>query len=405
MPIGNVPVPPSHIDEEPTISVCINKSWASVLIGQIWDLRYPEAWGGTLDENRRARGEIKNLITMLMGEEGCGEMTNCCVDVAIRIRVNVTTGMIEQSSDNGASWQPQASGFRSIIVEPVPSVTSGVAATKCDAATNVAGQVDVWIDKASDGFDTAVTLIQFGELIILAIAGAVLTILSLGALTPVELAILAALSGAIYAAWGAGKAVFDAYWTTEVRTAILCAAYCHIGDDGSYTEVQFSAFWNEINSELPASPAKMLFVAFLSSVGKEGLNAMAASGISADADCEDCACGEGCAPSVFDTVFLGTIIDTGEDYVTLESVLNPGQYGSYRAAIGSGDANTCCCFYLELLTGTHVTNQAKYVPCGVTPVDEGSYIHMNLNVVVDGNTAGYDLEEPFTVKITFVGCG
>ena len=61
---------------------------------------------------------------------------------------------------------------------------------------------------------------------------------------------------------GAGKAVFDAYWVTDRRDEVFCAAYCHIGDDGSFSEAQFSAFWNEVNQKLPPSPAKMLFMDF-----------------------------------------------------------------------------------------------------------------------------------------------
>jgi len=109
-------------------------------------------------------------------------------------------------------------------------------------------------------------------------------------LLPLAAQALGVLGAALAAAWGAGKVVFDNYWTTENKDIVFCAAVCTIGDDGSFTDAQFSEFWNRCNSDLPPSPAKMLFMGFLSSVGKQGLNAMAASGTSADSDCSDCSC-------------------------------------------------------------------------------------------------------------------
>jgi len=215
-------------------------------------------------------------------------MSCCCDDKAKIFRINPTTGNVEQSTDNGTTWDPAAGGIQSVIVQPVPPVTSGVAGTKCDAATNVAGQVDVWIDQVSNDFTTAVSLLEFAIAVLGAILAAVLVVLSAGALTPLEALVLPTLGAALAAAWGAGKAVFDAYWTTEVKDKILCAAFCNIGDDGSFSDAQFSAFWNQVNADLPPSPAKMLFMGFLSSVGVAGLNAMAASGMAADADCSDC---------------------------------------------------------------------------------------------------------------------
>jgi len=355
MPIGNIPVPPENIESEPTVQICINKGWANVLIGQIWGLRYPEAWGGTLEENRRARGEIKNLINMLMGDEECGSMSKCCVEVAITFRISVTTGMIEQSADNGATWQPAAGGINQYIVEPIPPVTNGTAGTKCDAATNLSGQVEQWITQVSGDFDTATSLLEFAEALILAIAGAVLTILSAGALSAVEALLLSALGAAIIAMWGAGKAVFDAYWTTENKDKILCAAYCNIGDDGSFTDAQFSAFWNDCNSQLPPSPAKMLFMGFLSSVGRQGVNAMAASGIAADADCADCICFPSCADDWEirgDLVDYCTIVERGEDFITLNAH-TPLSNGVYYADIRSPNLSTCCYFdHYEDISGS-----------------------------------------------------
>jgi len=220
----------------------------------------------------------------------CNQGSNCCTPPAITIRINPTTGLPEQSTDNGTTWTPAAGGLQSVIVEPIPPVTSGTSNDSCDAATNLAGQVDVWISQVETDFDTAVSLLEFAIGVLEAILVAVVTVLSAGTLTAVEAAVLPLLGAALFATWGAGKAAFSAYWSTDNRDQVLCAAACTIGDDGSFTDAQFTAFFNRCNTRLPPSPAKMLFMGFLSSVGRQGLNAMAATGLSSSSDCSECHC-------------------------------------------------------------------------------------------------------------------
>jgi len=287
----NFPIP-AVIDPPKTclqIEIPDHPDWKAVISGVLFELSYWFNWERTGDTSGAQCAavwkEVYNSIDW-------GDMSCCCENPALTYRINPETGQLEQSSNGGVTWTPAAGGLQSVIVQPVPPVTSGVAATKCDAATNVAGQVQVWIDQVSTDFETAVTLLEFATAVLTAILAAVLTILSAGTLTAVEALVLPTIAAALTAAWGAGKVVFDAYWTTENKDKILCAAFCNIGDDGSFNDAQSSAFWNECNSELPPSPAKMLFMAFLSSVGKPGLNAMAASGMAADSDCADCACSD-----------------------------------------------------------------------------------------------------------------
>jgi hypothetical protein len=135
-------------------------------------------------------------------------------------------------------------------------------------------------------------LTEFATAVFSAILAALLLFITGGAIGPIEALIIPTIGAALAAAWGAGKAAFDAYWITENFNIVLCAAYCNIGDDGSFTDAQFTAFWNKCNTDLPASPAKMLFMGFMSSSGATGLNVMAATGFSADADCSDCTCSD-----------------------------------------------------------------------------------------------------------------
>lgn len=332
------------------------------------------------------------------------DVNGCCGDVAVEIRINPETGVVEQSSNGGVTWLPQPNGIPSVIVQPVPPVTSGVADTKCDAATNVSEQVNVWIAQVSNDFTTATSLLEFATAVLVAILAAVLVVLSAGALTPLEALVLPTIGAALAAAWGAGKAVFDAYWTTDVLDAILCAAVCNIGDDGSFSDAQFSAFWNEINTNLPPSPAKMLFMGFLSSVGKAGLNAMAASGTSADADCGDCECSD------FVRLFVspggGTEDLWNGEWLYCSPVHDGDHYTVFVQRTNPADPfnqDLCASIEIELLTGTiDVSNSAMRVchTAGLVPIGIAAFPGTCVCQVAIRNFE----DVPFTVRMRGTAC-
>lgn len=363
IPIPDVIDPPESM--EMTLCIPKNRDHMVAFFGALYQLTIWNSWeqDGTQHGKELAAVWWRYYLSWerVMNDNLCeDDMGNCCTEPAITKRVNPTTGQMEQSTNNGQTWTPLAGGFPSIIVQPVPPVTSGVAATKCDAATNVSGQVQVWIDQVSNDFTTAVSLLEFGQAVILAIAGAVLTVLTAGALAPLEALYIAAIGAALVAAWGAGKAVFDAYWTTDIKDKIFCDAFCNIGEDGSFTDIQFSGFWNDVNHHIPPSPAKMLFMGFLSSVGKEGLNAMAASGTSADGDCADCDCVEGCNNtwSVFASTpnYFGIIVHQTPTYVIVKTdVINTN--GIYYTYLTSVD-NSHCCVINHVTYVLHTTDES-----------------------------------------------
>jgi len=340
----NFPIP-AVIDPPKTclqIEIPDHPDWKAVISGVLFELSYWFNWERTGDTSG---AQCAAVWKQVYNSIDWGDMSCCCDEKAVIVRVNPTTGQVEQSTDGGATWQPQPGGLPSLIVNPIPPVTSGVAATKCDAATNVAGQVDVWIDQVSNDFTTAISLLEFATAVLEAILIAVVTILSAGTLTAAEALVLPTIAAALFAAWGAGKTVFDDYWSTEVKDTILCAAYCNIGDDGSFTDAQFSAFWNKCNGELPPSPAKMLFMGFLSSVGTPGLNAMAATGMSADADCSDCDCVPGCENDFIvypnSPNYFGIIVEQTPTYVIVRTdVVNTN--GLYYTYLVANPLENCC---------------------------------------------------------------
>lgn len=368
--------------------------WIGAVTGALLPMIYESEWvqfEGITPEEAADRARV--MFYEYLDSNGCVDMANnCCEDVPRRYRVNPETGVFQQSNNGGSTWGAMSGGFESIITEPMPPVTSGVAGTMCDAASNVREQVSQWVTQVSNNFDTATSLLEFGAALILAIAGAVLVYVTGGAFLPAETVIIGALGAALAAAWSAGKAVFDAYWTTDKFDIVLCAAFCNISSDGSFSDAQFSAFWNECNSNLPPSPAKMLFMGFLSSVGKAGLNAMAASGVSADSDCEDCDCGT-CSPSLFWAKLnfegswfdRGTVIETGEDYVIVETV-DRGD-GQQIVSFAAENLTQCCNIRWENYGETPAHMLHFYTLCGT----EATYENLVQNDLMpnDNNVTSY----------------
>lgn len=352
IPIPDVIDPP----ESMTMTLCIpkNRDHMAAFFGALYSLTEWNSWqqNGTTDGKQLAAVWWRYFTSWdrnmsdLECEDGMGA---CCTEPLIIKRINPVTGNVEQSSNGGSTWTPAAGGFQSVIVEPVPPVTSGVAATKCDAATNVAGQIQVWIDHVTADFDTATTLLEFGLALVGAIAAAVLAVLTDGLTIPLIAPTMAALGAALAAVWAVGKTVFADYWTTEIKTQIFCAAYCNIGDDGSYTDAQFSAFWNKVNGDLAGAPAKMLFMGFLSSVGRQGLNAMAASGSSADGDCSSCDC-DGICPVEWTFYGVHDVVHDPDNANVYTALANGG---GEHVAFSSGDMALGCYYNASIGFGSY----------------------------------------------------
>jgi hypothetical protein len=372
----------------------------------VWPAKYPEYWAGTLEQNRTARKDVMTLMQIISEAEDCDMAKECCVTPAQITRVNPDGGVIEVSYDGGATWSNSPDTVQKYITIPEPPVTSGVAGTKCDAATNVQTQVQAWIDQVLTDFDTATALLDFALAVAEAVLAAVLTILSLGTLTVAQALVLPIIAAGATAAFAAGKVAFEDYWTPEALSAVLCAAYCCIADDGSFNEAQFKCFWNKCNTDLSPGPAKMLFMGFLSSVGASGLSAMAASGTNADADCADCVCFDDCASHfvIWDSLSNGahgSIVERGDGYIIADA--GDGGNGDWYLLLHTLDIDDCCVVPLiENITGSF--SFTGWCECGETG-SEGVPCHSGIfGDTVCINYIQLQDSNPFRVKLTFAAC-
>ena len=366
MPSGNVPPPTQHPDEPEFVCIPVNREWIPILLGALQPLKYPEYWSGTLEENRGARKDFGLLLDQIMQAEACN-MQKCCVEPTIIQRVNPDTGNVEISYDNGATFEPSPNTVQKLIVTPTPPVTSGISATKCDAAQNAQTQIEDWIAHVTSAFGVATSIVEFATAVASAILDAVLVILSAGELTAAQALIIPIIGAICAAVWTAGESLFTDYWTSENKKIIFCALYCHIGDDGTFNDTQFSAFWHEAQANLPVGIARELFLGFMSSVGRQGVNAMTSSGIAADSDCSDCCPSCSGMWDVYDETH-GTITSRDDTQITIDATLAGG---NYYVILSTMAADTCCIpLGYDILSGSVTqTGNLSWTTCGTTPVE------------------------------------
>ncbi len=331
-----LPVPSPHIDESPSVQVCINREWADVLIAQVWSLKYPEAWGGTLDENRRARLEIQNLIDMLMSEDDC--MNVCCEPQIYIFRINEDTGRFERSPDFGTTWQPDPRDPVYAVIKQKPITRTTVDKTKCDAASNFSEHFNDAITGTSENIGTAVTVFDLA----VAVAGIIIDIIIAvgtgGAGAPVTIAIVDAIFAACAAAAAEGKTAFDGYWNSDKKDKVFCAAYCTIGDNGAFSQTQWEDFKHKVKAELPPSPALDMVLTTVNAAGYVGASNMASYGAAADADCSSCDC-ECSDPCTVTWTFFGVhdVVKISDCHYTMTT-----NGGGEHFAFTSGDMTVGC---------------------------------------------------------------
>jgi hypothetical protein len=145
----------------------------------------------------------------------------------------------------------------------------------------------------------------------------------------------------------------------------------------------------------------MLFMGFLSSVGTSGMNAMAATGMSADADCGDCDCGL-CSLDNWD-IYPGGDHDYGfitardnETGVITGTSADHTLSGQYFFIMQTGDDEECCQILDIKIDGVSVPFTG--IKCSETfpviPVIIGDCVHL----------LQYQSFDPFTVEVTLTPC-
>lgn len=278
MPKQPVPPPLVEPDEPRCVCISINESWAVLLLGAVNSMQYPEYWAGTLEENRLARRQAKNLMAVISEAITMG----CCCDERTQIprRERYTsTGRMEVSYDGGQTWENGDNfdpRFNSPLFPPLKPTTPGDD-VKCRAANNIA----IFLQSSVN------TLIA-QDSVLLTIASAILVVL--GGIVAIVTAgigwgLVISLAGTFLSA---GPSAIQLAFTSEVWSQLVCILYNHAADDGSFDAIAWGSVKSDIDSTFTAT-AQGILSHFVDLLGPVGLtNAGRQESASPLVTCEDC---------------------------------------------------------------------------------------------------------------------
>jgi len=347
--------------------------WIGLVSGALIPFTYASEWtqitGITTDE---AASRWLTMLNQYWMSDCGGDDMPCegnCPEVLRRI--DPSSGQPQISTDGGSTWTLDPASAVAMLVAQPPPVPAGVSGTKCDAATNGKQHIEDLIAGCSAQLTTAITVFDLAVAVMEIVLEIAILFISGGTASPLVIALAPAIWGAAHSAFELGVSAFDAYWTTDERDKILCALYCTIGDDGSFTSSQYSEFLTKWKGDATPSPAFNFVYSALKPIGVKGLNNYCSYGETADADCSDCDCGDAC-PTLDDWVAvlpgtLGTITDRDASSITVAAEFYSG-YGEYVAYLNAGhpeDFDICCTCTNIFVDDVEQSGATEVCPCGL----------------------------------------
>lgn len=382
--------------------------WIGLVSGALLPYTYPSEWeqrGGITAEQAASRWlEMLNQYWMSQCEGDDGMPCEGGCPEVLR-RINPDTLAMEISTDGGSTWQndPQ-SPMAGVFAQP-PPVPAGISSTKCDAATNGKQHIEDLIAGCSNNLETAISVFDLAVAVCTIILDIVISLLSGGALAAAATALAAAIWGAAHAAFELGKTAFDANWTTDERDKILCALFCNIGEDGSFTLAGYNGFLAKWQADATPGPAFNFVFSTVKAVGLKGLNNMCAYGEAADADCSSCDCG--CDVTLWDLSYTGNRkfgkvddIDPGAGTLTVSTDL-VNDDGHFYIDIRTPAADNCCVVdHIEIISGSY--SQDAWQLCG-SEFDPGGLSAGSLGAQCINHYQSRG-DAPYTLKLFFIDC-
>lgn len=402
IPIPDVIDPP----ESMRVTLCIpkNRDHSAAFFGALYQLTIWSSWqeNGTTDGRDLAAVWWRYYTSWdrAMNNIDCEDgMNYCCVEQPQLKRLNPDTGAMEISVDGGATWSPDPSSPKFSIVKPPPPVTSGVVASKCDAAANAKQGIMSIVNDTSSNIATASTIFELATLVAAALLNVFLVVVTGGLASPLVLTVTGTIWGAMTAIWEMGQAGFDAYWNEEVFDALLCALYDNIGEDGSFTDAQYNGFRTQFKFNSPSSPARDMVMTALGVGGAEGLSVMASYGGATGADCSDCL-PPNCTNAWEVICGGGIILEATEEYLRMQCTSN-SVTGGFGIAISTGDIEKCC-FVTKVETdaGVEFTPLSAYRACNEPLVVCGeAFGHTNVYCFATHTFTLYGMSDGDIIKI------
>jgi len=364
---------------------CLTLAQTEALIAVIEHWRYLTRW---LDDDPDMAISQSAVFTFVNDTQR-RLMMPCGSDNIIVLSQFTPDGDYQESTDGGATYHDAPNRDpRNAVPLPPPFLPPGTEEAECTYADAIVNQfINGWINGTGDGEDLA-TVIE-GILAFLAgILGAVGAVVAV-----IVLAIAASVVDITVAAW---KAAF----TSDVWDRLRCNIHDNQQPDGSFTAADIDAIYARIGDE-ETGVVLISLQQIVAALGWQGMTIAARSGVGSPT--ADCACSDACGTN-WEVMGAshGTIIDAGDDFITVEAS-NAG--GNYYVLIHSVPDTDCCLIHSsELISGSAPT-LTGWTDCGTTPT-EGAPQHTGI-FGYDNYCVNYFQQQgaaPFTVKISFLPC-
>lgn len=405
---------PENIEPEENICICVPvpKDWGHInaFMGQMTELAKWLTWEKTGDDSalRAARRWIE-IIGCITEEVNCKMSSNCGCggeNPPVEQRID-DNGFITVSPDGGATWVVDTANDGRFVGTTLPPAATGTTdEKKCQYANSI---VTTLKEKQAADLalrETASSVTDF-------INGITGFLIGLGVITGGITVVITVLAGVIFSiVTKVVAADFAAAFTEEVWADTLCAAYCSMADDGSFSQAQFVLFQGQIREKVGLSgTASDWLVSHIKVMGTVGLTNAARQLRAGALDCSGCECIPPCEDPARFTV--GTLVDQGIDidgnlWYELESGINPDGGGDVVIWGQMGEESSVCCtwYSTEITEGDCPGSLGRFItPTGTTdqlPFESAAPAENISAFAVLQN--GCPFGNPFTVRLTLSAC-
>lgn len=319
--------PSFPVPEEPTpdtYCLCIpmpnDPTWKTVIAGLLWQ---PAEWFNWQRDDAKTGKILAQYWREKYASIDWSTMSCCCNDIPLS---RFTSGGVYQTSnDGGATWvnSPNADPRnQSPQLPPLPTLGSAHD-DKCRAATNATTAMQTAVNAFGSELGSVGSIIALAG----AIALALCTVFVNPPASTVIIPIVIALAQAIYSI---ASGTYLALFTSAVYNNFQCILYCNIGEDGTFSQSNFTDILTAIDAFGFDPNVALTFTSVLQGWGLNGLNDAARGGSLDAGDCTDCPCDDPCS-------YVGDIeVCIGTDFQWIDTckfTINLADAGSSSAAM------------------------------------------------------------------------
>jgi len=280
---------------------CLTLAQSEALIAVIEHYRYLTRWIDDDEDNPLTQ----TLVMRFVDDTQRRLMMPCGSDNVIVLTQWTLNGHFQESTDDGATWHdaPNHDPRRNVPLPPpfLPPDTEDESCTYADSIVNKL--INDWINNTGTTEDEA-TVIEG----IVSFLGGVFGAFGVVAVA-ITLGIAIVIVAFTIAAW---KAAF----VSDVWDRLRCNLKDHMGSDGTFTQDQVDAIYDQIGTD-ETGIVRISLQSMIAALGTQGLTIAARAGHGApDADC---ACDE-CDCPYEDWILAGTFVSCDGNSVTVDSV-------------------------------------------------------------------------------------